>query len=410
MNLFNLGDSYSEKFVITDDVVNKFADFSKDFNPLHIDQDYAKSRGYSRQISHGVIQLSYLSKIIGMDFPGPGAIWMNQTVDWLIPVLAGDTIEIILTIKGKSFSAKILTLSVEIFNQNKKKVMIGESQVKLTENLSSKLNDEINKPIDFDLSQDSKKYLSDKHRSTKRVALITGSSRGIGEAIARRLSSNGFSVAINYRNDEKSAKKVVDSINSVGGDAILVQADITSPNEIAKMSKKIFSKWGRCDIVVHGASPPIKPIKTEKVRYEDFDIYLNTYLKGSILLVENFSKSMIENKFGRFVFLGTSYLFGTPPKGMAAYVSAKEALWGYTKSLAVDMAHYGITTNMVSPSLTITELTSEIPARVKEVEAMKSPIRKLVTAEDTAYHVAHLCADHSGYLNGINLPITSSPV
>ena len=121
MNLFNLGDSYSEKFVITDDVVNKFADFSKDFNPLHIDQDYAKSRGYSRQISHGVIQLSYLSKIIGMDFPGPGAIWMNQTVDWLIPVLAGDTIEIILTIKGKSFSAKILTLSVEIFNQNKKK-------------------------------------------------------------------------------------------------------------------------------------------------------------------------------------------------------------------------------------------------------------------------------------------------
>ena len=123
MNLFNLGDSYSEKFVITDDVVNKFADFSKDFNPLHIDQDYAKSRGYSRQISHGVIQLSYLSKIIGMDFPGPGAIWMNQTVDWLIPVLAGDTIEIILTIKGKSFSAKILTLSVEIFNQNKKKVV-----------------------------------------------------------------------------------------------------------------------------------------------------------------------------------------------------------------------------------------------------------------------------------------------
>ena len=121
-------------------------------------------------------------------------------------------------------------------------------------------------------------------------------------------------------------------------------------------------------------------------------------------------KSMIQNNFGRFVFLGSSYLYGAPPQGMAAYVTAKEALWGYTKSVATDMAHYGITANMVSPSLTITDLTSEIPARVKEVEAMKSPVRRLVTAEDTAYQVAHLCADYSGYLNGINLPITSGPV
>jgi hypothetical protein len=65
---------------------------------------------------------------------------------------------------------------------------------------------------------------------------------------------------------------------------------------------------------------------------------------------------------------------------------------------------------MVSPSLTITDLTSEIPSRVKEVEAMKSPTRRLVTVEDTAYHVAHICADYSSYLNGINLPVTSSPI
>lgn len=410
MDEFNLGDSYRDKFVVTDDVVKKFADFSLDFNPIHIDQHYAKSRGYSRQVAHGVIQLSYLSKMIGMDFPGPGSIWINQTVDWLLPVLVGDTIEIVLTIISRSSSAKILTLSVEIFNENNKKVMEGESQVKITENLSSQINDEINKPIDFSLSQDSKEYLSNKHNSTKRVALITGASRGIGEAIARRLSCDGFSVAINYRNDVKSAKTIVDSIISSGGDAIAVQADITSRSDIVRMSKKIFSKWGRCDIVIHGASPPIQLIKTEEVKYEDIGLYLNTYLKGAVLLVENFSKSMIQNKFGRFVFLGSSVLYGAPPQGMAAYVTAKEALWGYTKSVATDMAHYGITSNMVSPGLTITDLTSEISARVKEVEAMKSPVRRLVTAEDTAYHVAHLCADYSGYLNGINLPITSSPV
>ncbi len=410
MDSFNLGDSYREKFIVTNDVVNKFAEFSEDFNPIHVDQNYAKSRGYSRQVSHGVIQLSYLSKMIGMDFPGPGAIWMNQTVNWLLPVLVGDIIEIVLTIKDRSSSAKILTLSVEIFNQNNKKVMEGISQIKITENLYSQHNDNVDKPIDFSSSQDSNKYLSNRNNSTQRVALITGASRGIGEAIARRLSYDGFSVAINCRNDVKSANKIADSIISSGGDAIPVQADITSRSDIEKMSKKIFSKWGRCDVVIHGASPPIQPTKTEQVRYEDICLYLNTYLKGAVLLVESFSKSMINNKFGRFIFLGSSFIYGKPPQGMAAYVTAKEALWGYTKSVATDMAHYGITTNMVSPSLTITELTTEIPARVKEIEAMKSPVRRLVTAEDTAYHVAHLCADYSGYLNGINLPITSSPV
>ena len=125
MDTFNLGDSYRDKFVITDDVVHKFADFSLDFNPVHIDLDYAKSRGYSRQVSHGVIQLSYLSKMIGMDFPGPGAIWINQTAEWILPVLVGDTIEIVLTIKSRSYSTKILTLSVEIYNQIIKKLWWG---------------------------------------------------------------------------------------------------------------------------------------------------------------------------------------------------------------------------------------------------------------------------------------------
>ena len=410
MDTFNLGDSYRDKFVITDDVVHKFADFSLDFNPVHIDLDYAKSRGYSRQVSHGVIQLSYLSKMIGMDFPGPGAIWINQTAEWILPVLVGDTIEIVLTIKSRSYSTKILTLSVEIYNQNNKKVMVGESQVKITENISSEPDDNLIAPADHNSHEVSKEHSSKIANSNNRVALVTGSSRGIGEAIARKLSRDGYNVAINCRHNLKAANKIVDSIKSSGADAILVQGDITNPDDIARIKKDIFNKWGRCDIVVHSASPPINPIKTEELKYENFDLYLNTYLKAAVLIVEAFSKSMIQNKFGRFVFLGSSFLFGPPPKGMGAYVSAKEALWGYTKSIATDMAHYGITANMVSPSLTITDLTSEIPSRVKEVEAIKSPTRRLVTVEDTAYHVAHICADYSSYLNGINLPITSSPI
>ena len=278
MDIFNLGDSYRDKFVITDDVVLKFADFSLDFNPVHIDLDYAKSRGYSRQVSHGVIQLSYLSKMIGMDFPGPGAIWINQTAEWILPVLVGDTIEIVLTIKSRSYSTKILTLTVEIYNQNNKKVMVGESQVKITDNISSEPDDNVIASADHDSYEVSKEHPSKIANSTNRVALVTGSSRGIGEAIARKLSRDGYNVAINCRNNLMAANKIVDSIQSSGADAILVQADITNPDDIARMKKDIFNKWGRCDIVVHSASPPINPIKTEVLKYENFDLYLNSNL------------------------------------------------------------------------------------------------------------------------------------
>jgi 3-oxoacyl-[acyl-carrier protein] reductase len=123
-----------------------------------------------------------------------------------------------------------------------------------------------------------------------------------------------------------------------------------------------------------------------------------------------FSPYMKDNQFGRFIFLGTSYLYATPPRGMTAYVSAKEALWGYTKALSSEIAHNGITVNMVSPSLAITDLTNDIPARIKEVEAFKNPTRRLVTTIDIASQVVHLCSEDSSYINGINLPITATPV
>ena len=215
---------------------------------------------------------------------------------------------------------------------------------------------------------------------------------------------------IKYRNDKESASIIANKIIELGGNAIAVYADITSRSDIKNMSEDIFDNFGRCDCIIHGASPPIHPIKTEKMVYDDMDLYLKTYLKGSIMLVEYFLPSMIQCGFGRFIFLGSSYLFGSPPPGMSAYVAAKEALWGYTKSLSTDIAHYGITTNMVSPSLTITELTDNVPARVKEVEAIKSPMRRLVTVNDTASQISYLCSDDASYINGVNIPITGGPV
>ena len=404
--VYAVGDKHQESFVISEEVVAKFAEFSQDYNPMHMDGDFTKSHGYARRVAHGVIQLSYISKVIGMDFPGKGAMWMNQTVDWLSPVFINDEIDVVLTIKEYSESANLLTLLTEIFNQNEQKVMTGLAQVKMTTAISVNLK----KPVKLSNSIDSENILSQKKSSDKKVALVTGASRGIGEEIVKKLAKENYAVIVNYKKNKNMADNVVNAIISAGGEAISICADMSNGAEVDSMAGTILEKWGRCDIVIHGASPSIKPIKAEEINYKDVGVYLEIYLKGAISLVNLFSPYMKDNQFGRFIFLGTSYLYATPPRGMAAYVSAKEALWGYTKALSSEIAHNGITVNMVSPSLTITDLTNDIPARIKEVEAFKNPTRRLVTTIDIASQVAHLCSEESSYINGINLPITAAPV
>ena len=127
-------------------------------------------------------------------------------------------------------------------------------------------------------------------------------------------------------------------------------------------------------------------------------------------LVASASPGMAERKFGRFIFLGTAYTFGMPPGGLAPYVVAKGALWEFVKCAAAELGPAGITSNMVSPGMTVTDLTADVSARAKEVEARKSPMRRLATVEDTAGMVAFLASDAASYLNGVNLPLTGGPV
>jgi 3-oxoacyl-[acyl-carrier protein] reductase len=403
---YTVGDKYQESFVISEEVVAKFAEFSQDYNPIHMDGDFAKSHGYARRVAHGIIQLSYISKVIGMDFPGKGAMWTNQTINWLSPVFINDEINVILTIKEYSESVNLLTLITEIFNQNGQKLMTGLAQVKMTTAISVNLQKSI-KPsnvVNFEKILPQRKILD------KKVALVTGASRGIGGEIVRKLAQENYAVIVNYKNNKNMADNIANVIISAGGEAISICADMSNEIEVKSMSETILEKWGRCDIVIHGASPAINPIKAEEINYKDVNAYLEIYLKGAISLVNLFSPCMKDNNFGRFIFIGSSYLYGTPPKGMAAYVSAKEALWGYTKALSGEIAHNGITVNMVSPSMAITDLTNNIPARIKEVEAFKNPTKRLVTTADIASQVVHLCSTGSSYINGINLPITATPV
>ena len=389
INGFSVGQVFTLGLAIDEALVAKFAQFSGDTNPIHLQSGEAKAYGYARPIAHGAILVSLISRAIGMEVPGPGAVWISQFIEWPSPVFVGDDVELTVRIMSISTGANILCLETTAMNQKGTLVMTGKATVKVSEKIGSV-------PVE--------------NGKTAQVALVMGGSRGIGAAIARVLAAQGYSVALTYMESKVQAQAVVNDIRRVGGRADLFNVNLSNPVQAADLVKLIQKKWGSLDLVVHGASPSVQVKKVSELQYADVEPFFQMYIASSLALVEAALPVMVEKKYGRFIFIGTSALFNAPPAGLGAYVIAKEALWGLVKCLATELGPQGITTNLVSPSLTITDFTDYVSVRVKEIEARKSPMRRLATIEDTAHCVAFLASPAASFINGVNMPVIGGPV
>lgn len=376
-------------FKIDAAMIERFAELSGDRNPIHMDSEEAKAYGYPRQVAPGALLMAFLSKMIGMEIPGQGAVWMSHSIDWLKPVFIEDEIELIVKVKKFVSSLSILELDIMAINSKGECVMQGKAKVKAMKRLNGETKDV---------------------SGTGRVALVTGGSRGIGAAIAQRLAACGMIVAINYHKSSSKAKAIVEAIQSAGGSAKAIAADLGDPQATTRMVKEIIQSFGKIDVIVHSASPRISSKYVAELGYKELEPYLKVYLGGALVLVAEAFPSMAKYKFGRFIFLGTAAMFGMPPTGWAAYLAAKEALWGLVRSMALELGPMGITSNMISPGMTVTDLTADISIRAKEVEARRNPMRRLATAQDTAELVAFLANSASGYINGANLPVAGGPL
>ena len=385
---FPVGNTYRTTFSVDASTVEDFAQLSGDRNPIHLDSEEAKSYGYARPVAHGALMAAFLSRMIGTDIPGPGAIWMSQSMDWTRPVYVGDEIELVVTVDQVSAGTGVLSLGVVAKNQREETVMHGEAKVKASEKLTGAVADT---------------------SGTGRIALVTGGSRGIGAAIARRLGTGGLAVAVNYRESRDAAEGVVDEIKSEGGSANAFAADLGDPIATATMVEEVIRRFGQLDVIVHGATPRIETTGVAELHYGDIEPYIKTYVGGALALVASTSPGMAERGFGRFIFLGTSYMFGVPPVGLGAYLTAKHALEGLARCMATELGPKGITTNVVSPGMTVTDLTADISVRNKELETRKNPMRRLPTVQDTAELVGFLASEGAGFINGANLPVTGGP-
>jgi len=223
-----------------------------------------------------------------------------------------------------------------------------------------------------------------------KVALVTGSSRGIGRAIALELAAQGARVVVNYAQSAQSAEAVVNTIQGAGGEAIALQADVADSAQVEQLFSQTLAQWGRVDVLVNNAGITRDGLAL-RMKDDDWHRVINLNLSGVFWCCRQASKIMLKQKSGRIINIASSSgLMGNP--GQVNYAAAKAGILGLTKSLARELASRGITVNAVAPGFIATEMTEGLG---QEAILTMVPLGRLGTAEEVAGLVRFLAADPS---------------
>jgi 3-oxoacyl-[acyl-carrier protein] reductase len=233
----------------------------------------------------------------------------------------------------------------------------------------------------------------------RRVALVTGSSRGLGAAIARRLAADGLAVAVNDFSGGEPGRAVVRAIRDGGGDADVFVADVTDEASVAGLVAAVGRGLGPIDVLVLNATGPQPDAPLAEVGWEDHVAQLEFFVKSPVLLVRALLPSMRERGYGRIVQID-SEVFDNPPPGRSAYVTAKGAQIGLGRAWARELAPLGITVNCVAPGFIPVERHDDVPDRERAAYVATVPAGHIGTPADVAHAVAFFSSEAAGFITG----------
>ncbi|MEH0059432.1 3-oxoacyl-ACP reductase FabG [Auritidibacter ignavus] len=236
-----------------------------------------------------------------------------------------------------------------------------------------------------------------------RVAIVTGAGRGIGAAIAQRLASDGLKVAVLDLAEEQS-QKTVDAITSAGGQALAVGADVSDEDSVKAAVAKVADELGAPTVLVNNAGI-IRDNLLFKMTVDDWDTVMGVHLRGTFLMSRETQKYMTEAGFGRIVNLSSVSALGS--RGQANYSAAKAGLQGFTKTLAIELGKFGVTTNAIAPGFIESDMTAATAERIGisfdefiEKTVAQIPVARSGKPDDVAHLASFLISEGAGYVNG----------
>ena len=231
-----------------------------------------------------------------------------------------------------------------------------------------------------------------------KVALVTGASRGIGKAIACKLSREGAKVIINYNGSKEKAEAVKSEIEAAGGQAEVYQCDVSDYTACETFIQTVIKEEGSLDILVNNAGIT-KDGLLMKMSEEDFDKVLDTNLKGAFNTIRFASRQMLKQKSGRIINM-SSVVGVIGNAGQANYAASKAGVIGLTKAAARELASRGITVNAIAPGFIETDMTDVLSDKVKEASEAQIPLGHFGKPEDVAAAAAFLASEEAGYITG----------
>ena len=385
-----VGDCRQLSKTIIEEDIRKFVELTGDDNPLHVDAAFAAQTPFKDIVVHGMLGASFISTVIGTKLPGPGALWVSQSMEFLLPVRLGDVLTVSCTVTARHERDRLLDIDTLITNQHQQAVLKGSGRVKVLESAAP--------------------AAAASARERSRVALVTGGTGGIGEAICRRLAADGFAVAINYHRNAARAQQIVEAIRADGGQAVAVEADISTAAGVAQLVARASGALGPIGVLVNNASPRINPKPLADIGWDDIQNQLDVQLRGAFLLTQQCAAAMAGHGGGRIVNITSQATRGTPTPHWTAYAVAKAALATFSRQIAAELGPAGITVNCVAPGMTETALIGDIPQKQQMVIGRQTPLRRLAQPDDIAAAVAYLASDDARFVTGHTLEVNGGMV
>ena len=232
-----------------------------------------------------------------------------------------------------------------------------------------------------------------------RTCLVTGASKGIGRGIAEEFGRHGANVVVNYRSSEEAAYEARDTIEAEGGNAVVAQADVSNLGEVRDMYEAVHDEFGQIEVLVNNAGITVDK-KFENMTREDWDRVMGVNLGGVFNCTKTCFEDIRNARQGRLINI-SSVVGQQGNYGQANYATTKSGLFGFTRTIALELASEGATANCVAPGFVMTDMLEDVPKRVRENIVKRIPLDRFAQVEDITGIVRFLAsADESSYMTG----------